>query len=58
MVNKLMCRPTVVLEDVVVLRPACLHEFLDNREDLAQLIIGNVCKFGAVVLRDDQLFHE
>ena len=56
MVNLLMCRPPIVLQHVVIDRAGCARDLLRHRQDLGELVVGDVGKLCAVVLGDDELW--
>lgn len=55
MIDFLVCNPAIVLQDVVVLHILRYGNLLRNRQNLGELIIGDIMKFGAVVFRNDEL---
>jgi hypothetical protein len=56
MVDHLMSRPSIILQTIPVLRTRRLREFLDYRQDLAQLVVGDVSELCAVVFGDHELY--
>ena len=55
MIYHLMRQAAIVLQNVVVLSSDCRSNFLCRRQYLRELVVGDVCEFGAVMLGDDQL---
>lgn len=55
MVNDLVRDAAVVLQHVVVGRARSGGQLLDNDEDLAEVLVGDVLEGLAVVLGDDEL---
>lgn len=55
MINLLMCQPSIVLQDVVVLCTRRLRDALRHTENLAEVVVRNVGQFGTMVLGDYQL---
>jgi hypothetical protein len=45
MVDNLMGKPSIVLQDIVVLSPTCTGQLLDHWQNLAQLVIRDVGQF-------------
>lgn len=50
MIDHLMSHAAVVLQNIVLLGARGDRNLLSNREELGQVLIGNVVKLGAVVL--------
>ena len=55
MVDNLVREAPVVLKDVVVLRPQRSRNLLRGRQNLRELVIGDIGELRAVVFRNHQL---
>jgi hypothetical protein len=53
MVDLLMCRPSIVLQYIVVLCAGGFGYALGDLEDLGELVVGDVREFDTVVFGDD-----
>lgn len=49
MIYDLMCQSPIVLQNVVVLGPNCKSDFLCCRQYLSELVVRDICEFGAVM---------
>jgi len=54
-VDNLVRRAAIVLQNIVIRRTRSRGDFLQDREHLEEVVVGDVCQFGAVVLGDDEL---
>ena len=54
-IHDLMSDAAVVLQDVVILSVYGLSDFLCDRQDLCELVVGDIVEFCAVVLGNDEL---
>jgi hypothetical protein len=54
-IHDLMSHTSIVLQNVVVLSIHRLSDLLCDREDLGELVVGDIVEFCAVVFRDDEL---
>jgi hypothetical protein len=57
MVDLLVRDPSIVLQNVVVLDALRNRNTLRHRQDLGELVIGDVVELRAVVLGDDELHN-
>lgn len=53
-VDDLVGVPSVVVEDVVLLCPCREGDLLDEREDVGQVLVGELVRQGGVELGDDE----
>jgi len=54
-VHDLVSDASIVLQDVVVLGIHCLSNLLCDRQDLCELVVGDIVEFCAVVFGNDEL---
>lgn len=57
MIYHLMRKSPIILQKVVVLRPDCCCDFLCSRQYLSELVVRDVCQFGAVVFGYNELYR-
>jgi hypothetical protein len=54
-IHDLMSHTSIVLQNVVVLSIYRLSNLLCDRQDLCELIVGDIVEFCAVIFGDDEL---
>lgn len=54
MIDFLVGNAAIVLEEIIVGGTSRIDNFLDNRQNLAEMVIGNIGQLGTVVLRNNK----